>query len=343
MIRDCHNLCYHCYVVFTVLKSHARSIRGHLLIWMAWLTMQVALMISAGEDINGRVILQLLMHSLELAVLIYVNLWLLIPAFLDRRRYFSYVILVTGFLALVTFGSIHVDMGVTHSRDFGIHFVGAGFYLLIGTLIGLYARTITRNRQLHEQRLTTEIELLKAQVNPHFFFNTLNSIYSLSLTHPHHTSTAILQLAEIMKYLFETSRATAAKIDREIAYIEAFLNLQQLRFGERCEITLKLSGSFQDVTIPPVLLLPLVENAFKHGPEVVPDTSFVRIHLSVQKKELFFQVSNSTAQHPEPKSSTGTGLDNLRRRLNWLYGDQFDLELRREQLIFTAMLRLPLN
>lgn len=283
------------------------------------------------------------MHSIELAVLIYVNLWLLIPAFLDRQKYFLYAVLVIGFLAFLTYGSIQVDLGITHSRDFWFHFLGAGFYMVLGTLIGLYARTITRNRQLHEQRLTTEIELLKAQINPHFFFNTLNSIYSLSLTQPNYTSTAILQLAEIMKYLFETSRATVTRIDREVAYIEAFLNLQRLRFGERCEITLRLSGSFQDLTIPPVLLLPLVENAFKHGPEVVPGKSFVCTHLSVQKKELFFQISNSSAERPGPGSSVGTGLDNLKKRLSWLYGNRFDLELRREQLEFTAMLRLPLD
>ncbi|MFY8037852.1 MAG: histidine kinase, partial [Cyclobacteriaceae bacterium] len=183
-----------------------KRVIGHLLIWSVWIAMQVYFLILSDQEIHLITLIQLFGHCLELAILIYFNLYVLVPHLLDRKKYVVYALSVIGSLLMVSFASIHVDLGITQSKNFLSHVVGAGFYFLVGTFIGLFQRSMALNKKLREQQLIAELDLLKAQVNPHFFFNTLNSIYSISLVNPEKTSASILHLSELMHYMFKVTQ-----------------------------------------------------------------------------------------------------------------------------------------
>ncbi|MFY8037191.1 MAG: sensor histidine kinase [Cyclobacteriaceae bacterium] len=320
-----------------------RTVIGHLLVWLAWLSMEVSFLVFANQQIDGRSLLQLVGHAIELALLIYFNLFLLVPHLLDRKKYMFYALSAVSCLLIVSFASIHIDLGITQSREFLPHVMGAGFYFLVGTLIGLFHRSVTMNKALREQRLMAEMDLLKAQINPHFFFNTLNSIYSISLVNPEKTSVAILQLSELMHYMFEVTQLHKISLRQEVDYISHYVNLERLRFGDKCEASIHVTGATDAFEIPPLLLLPFVENAFKHGTEVATAHSFVRIDVALQRNELFFQVSNSIGDQQHTKAGSQTGLKNVRKRLELLFKDKYDLQLVSEQSVHIATLRVELN
>lgn len=320
-----------------------KRVTGHLLVWLAWFSMQLYFLILANQEINIKTIFQLVGHCLELALLIYFNLYVLVPHLLDRKWYVVYALSLIGSLLIVSFASVHVDLGITQSKDFLSHVVGAGFYLLVGTFIGLYQRSATLNKKLREQQLIAELDLLKAQVNPHFFFNTLNSIYSISLVNPEKTSAAILQLSELMHYMYKVTQLDTIPISQEIEYISNYIDLEKARFGDKCEASIDVTGPIDSVQIPPLLLLPFVENAFKHGTEVATAYSFVRIDIAVQQNEFFFQVSNSIGDQLQTKPGSGTGLKNVKKRLDLLFKDKYDLQLVSEHAVYIATLRLELN
>lgn len=326
-----------------LLMPPLKKVIAHLLVWSLWLGMEVYFLILAKQGIDLKTLFQLVGHCLELALFIYFNLYVLVPHLLDRKKYVVYALGVFGSLLIVSFASIHVDLGITQSKDFLSHVVGAGFYLLVGTFIGLYQRSTAMNKKLREQQLIAELDLLKAQVNPHFFFNSLNSIYSTSLVNPEKTSAAILQLSELMHYMFKVTQLDTIPLQQEVEYISHYINLEKARFGDKCEASIDVTGSINVVQIPPLLLLPFVENAFKHGTEVATAQSFIRVDIAVQQKELFFQVSNSIGDQLQTKPGSGTGLKNVKKRLDLLFKDKYDLQLVSEHAVYIATLRLELN
>lgn len=326
-----------------LMMPNFKKLTGHLLVWLAWLSMQLYFLILANHEIVLKTLFQLVGHCIELALLIYFNLYVLVPLLLDRKKYVVYTLSVVGSLLIVSFASIHVDLGITQSKDYLSHVVGAGFYFLVGTFIGLFHRSVSLNKKLREQQLIAELDLLKAQVNPHFFFNSLNSIYSISLVNPEKTSAAILQLSELMHYMFKVTQLDTIPLQQEIEYISHYINLEKARFGDKCEASIDVTGSIDAVRIPPLLLLPFVENAFKHGTEVATSHSFVRIDMAVQQSEFFFHVSNSIGDQLQTKPGSGTGLKNAKKRLDLLFKDKYDLQLVSEHAVYIATLRLELN
>jgi sensor histidine kinase YesM len=320
---------------------HLKKWTSHLLVWAAWYGLEVSSLALFNERINALTLIQLLGHSIELALLIYFNLYVLIPRLLDSKKYILYTVSAIGTLVAVSFASIHLDLGETQSKNLPSHLLGATFYTIVGTLIGLFQRSLAMNKKLREQQLIAELDLLKAQVNPHFFFNTLNSVYSISLESPEKTSAAILQLSELMHYMFKVTQLHLIPLRQEIQYITHYIDLEKARFGEKCQASIEVTGPVDSVEIPPLILLPFVENAFKHGTEVSTGRSFVRVDVAVQHKEFFFQVSNSIGD--QQQIGSGTGLRNVRKRLDLLFKNRYDLQVTSEHATYVATLRLDLN
>lgn len=333
---------YLCYMIGLV-TSHFKKILGHLLVWMAWFFMQIYFLIITNTELDIKTLFQLAGHCVELAFLIYFNLFVLVPKLLDKKKYVVYTLAVLGSLLIVSFISIHIDLGITQSKEYLSHVVGAGFYFSVGTFIGLFHRSVTQNKKLREQQLLAEIDLLKAQINPHFFFNTLNSIYAISLVNSEKTSAAILQLSELMHYMFKVTKLHTISLQQEVEYITHYIALEKERFGDKCEASINVTGLVDRVQISPLLLLPFVENAFKHGTEVATVHSFVHINIAVQQNDFFFQVSNSIGDQQQPKEGSGTGLKNVKKRLDLIYNDKYDLQLVSEHGVYVATLHLKLS
>ncbi|HEY0769102.1 MAG TPA: histidine kinase, partial [Sphingobacteriaceae bacterium] len=205
-----------------------------------------------------------------------------------------------------------------------------------------YRKLKAAAQQLRIEKQEAELNYLKSQTNPHFLFNTLNNIYSLSRDKSDLAPESILRLSKILRYmLYETSGAYIA-IEQELKIMHDYIALEKLRYDDSLRIN--FSNDIEDMkqAIPPLLLIPLVENAFKHGVSETRTEPFVDIHLAVKNRRLSFIVKNSAESvAPDARIRESIGLSNLRRQLQLLYTD-YELTVKPTDGVFTALLKINL-
>ena len=184
--------------------------------------------------------------------------------------------------------------------------------------------------------------LLKQQVNPHFFFNTLNNLYGLAKQKSDRTPDLILKLSDIMRYVIYKGKENLVKIEEEIEYLENYIEIQEIRQHKKLDIQFKKVIDRPGVLIPPLLFIILLENAFKHGVDTLTDQAYVFIHLQVIKNKIIFRVTNNY-DPSESSKQKGIGLENLKKRLEILYGSDYLLEINNEGNTFSGRLQLEIN
>jgi len=200
-----------------------------------------------------------------------------------------------------------------------------------------------KNNQLRIEKKEAELNYLKSQTNPHFLFNTLNNIYSLARDKNDLAPESILRLSKILRFMLYETGGESIVIDDELKIITDYIALEKLRYDDSLFVTLNTDIDNSKQPLPPLLLIPLVENAFKHGVSETRNEPFVDINLIVKQQQLLFIVKNSieeTATEQEVKENIG--LSNLRRQLALLYND-YDLSVGQENAVFTSTLRINLT
>jgi two-component system, LytTR family, sensor kinase len=212
-------------------------------------------------------------------------------------------------------------------------------YVLLGVLIFLIDIQVANQKKqvlLQQQNREAELQFLRSQINPHFLFNTLNNIYSLVYERSIHAPAAMLQLSGLVRYMLY-EKTEAVPVSKEWKYIESFINLQKLRYHE-LPVSLSLQGNADSLIIPPYLLIPFIENAFKHGDFKDP-FSPLQVELKITDKQLVFQIKNKTAPK-EKEEGGGIGLDNVKRRLDLLFPGRHELQIINSGNWFSAYLLL---
>ncbi|QNH62829.1 sensor histidine kinase [Hymenobacter sediminicola] len=296
--------------------------------------------------------------------LFYLNWWLMPRLFVRHRLLayggallaglFGFVVLRIGLSVLLE--EVKRD-GISQPVAFYVQVLQA-YYLLLGGLIlllsfflrlaGDFLRERENRRELEQQHLRTELALLKTQLHPHFLFNTLNNIYSLTLNRSAQAPQAVLRLAELMRYQLYDSAADLVPLTREISHLRGFLDLQLLRLppdvaDEAIQLTVLLPpGAEYAYQLPPMLLLPLVENAFKHG-DLAARPHVAQLVLQLEETgHLRFSVRNQVAEGGGPtlEEAGGMGLTNLRRRLALLYPSRHTLSVIQNQTEYYVTLTL---
>jgi sensor histidine kinase YesM len=196
-------------------------------------------------------------------------------------------------------------------------------------------------RKLEKEKLIVELQLLKSQLHPHFLFNTLNSLYSLTLENSPQAPQIVLKLSALLRYILYECNTPYTLLSKEIENIRNYIELEQNRFRERLDISLSFTGDIANRTIAPLLLLPFVENSIKHGIGEQLDKSWVHLHLHVEADTLTFRLINSRDDHPhaDPQAH-GLGLQNVQRRLNLLYPGLHTLKLVSEEDTYMVFLTL---
>ncbi|WP_126243836.1 sensor histidine kinase [Chitinophaga rhizosphaerae] len=189
---------------------------------------------------------------------------------------------------------------------------------------------------LEKEKAQAELDLLKQQLNPHFFFNTLNNLYALSLTQSDRTPESILQLSELMRYVIYRGKEEAVEVEEEVRYLENYIALAEIRLKRRADIRFERDIRVQGKQISPLLLAVLVENAFKHGVEPAAEAAHLHISLYCDEAQLRFRCENSFVSVPE--GPPGIGLANLRRRLGLLYPGHHSIETGAKNHTFIAEL-----
>ncbi len=219
---------------------------------------------------------------------------------------------------------------------------GAFLVFAVFKLFFDYARLKYERQQIQTEKKQAELLFLKSQINPHFLFNTLNNIYSLSQHQPKLVSESILRLSKILRYLLYETSNEFITIDKEIKILTNYIDLEKLRYNEDISINFNYEIENFAETIPPLLLIPLVENAFKHGVSQFKGKRFVDVKCVMRSQQLIFVVNNSSYSSPEKQEvKDNIGLSNLRRRLQLLYGD-FELITEQNKSVFTAKLTINL-
>ena len=198
------------------------------------------------------------------------------------------------------------------------------------------------NDQLEKESVSNQLAFLRNQVSPHFFMNTLNNIHSLIDIDTHEAKASVIKLSKLMRHLLYDSEAGYLPLGKEIEFIESYVELMRLRYSNKVKITLKSPGQVPDRQIPPLLFTSLLENAFKYGVSY-DKPSYIRIGLDCpDDHSLRFRVSNSNHQKPADKEASGIGLENTRKRLELLFGENHTFDIRQTTDEFTVNLILPL-
>jgi two-component system, LytTR family, sensor kinase len=206
-----------------------------------------------------------------------------------------------------------------------------------------YTKLKQVEQQLRIEKQAAELNYLRSQTNPHFLFNTLNNIYSLSRDKSDLAPESILRLSKILRFMLYETGGEYIAIEQELKIISDYLALEQLRYDDSLRVNFNHNIDNMKQALPPLLLMPLVENAFKHGVSETRGQPFVDIHLSVKQRYLTFTVKNSTEASAEERSvKENIGLSNLRRQLELLYTD-YNLSVQQGQAMFTATLKINLS
>jgi len=218
---------------------------------------------------------------------------------------------------------------------------GSVFFFGIIRHIYNYTKLKQAEQKLRIEKQAAELSYLRSQTNPHFLFNTLNNIYSLARDKSDLAPESILRLSKILRFmLYETSGAYIA-IEQELKIITDYIELEKLRYDESLHINFNHDIEDMKQALPPLLLIPLVENAFKHGVSETRGQPFIDIHLSVKQRQLAFVVKNSTEASGEKGVKENIGLSNLRRQLELLFTD-YSLSVQQGESEFTAGLKINL-
>lgn len=209
-------------------------------------------------------------------------------------------------------------------------------------LIRLNIRQKLTQQELLQKKLELELQFLKSQSNPHFLFNTLNNIYSLARKNSDKTAEVVLKLSSLLRYMLYESARKSIEIDKEIQIIHDYIELEKLRYDQRLEVIFKNSVDRPHERIAPLILLPFVENAFKHGASESKFQSYIRIQLLLKKQQLFFEVKNSKEINDETQHTVKIGLNNIRRQLELLYPEH-QLTIEDQPKEFSVQLKINLS
>lgn len=200
-----------------------------------------------------------------------------------------------------------------------------------------------RNEDLAKLQLSTELKYLRTQIQPHFFFNTLNNLYALALKKSDNAPRLVIKLSEMMQYVLYDVNDSRASLLKEINHINNFVDIERLRFENRVECEIDITGDIEDIEVPPLLLLSFVENCFKHG---LKDNDKVLINMSfevIDKHYLEFKLSNNFNPSANISSKHGIGIANSKRRLNLLFFNDYILETNVKENIYNLYLKIPIK
>jgi two-component system, LytTR family, sensor kinase len=198
--------------------------------------------------------------------------------------------------------------------------------------------------EMEKAKLNAELSLLKNQISPHFFFNTLNNIYSLSTSSPEGSRTAILKLSKMMRYLLYESEDGDTKLSNEIELMTNYIDLMKLRLEDNYNLRVRYPDEYKDFRIPPLLFIPFIENAFKHGVSFRED-SFIDISMATSDNTIIFRSLNSISGSTAVTGleTSGIGLNNVRKRLDLLFPGKHNLQLNKTESTFEVLLTIQVN
>ena len=294
-------------------------------------------------------------------IVVYINVYYLIPKFILRKKYWSYLsslilILILVYLVRTGLNYILVTEEIwPEAEDSGRfmelnHVIAVilgelyvvGFVTAIKLVID-WAIEKRRNEDLAKLQLSTELKYLRTQIQPHFFFNTLNNLYALTLEKSNNAPMLVIKLSDMMQYVLYEVKSSKANLLEEINHINNYIDIERLRFKDRIESEMHITGDIEDTEVPPLLFLSFIENCFKHG---LRDNEKMKISMSfelVNKSYLEFKLINTFNPGGNKSEKHGIGLSNSKRRLNLLFFNDYVLETKIIENTYNLFLKIPIK
>lgn len=338
-------------------------VKFYLLVGLGYFFLGLLSSIGKYPGQSGAVVLNNLWAGIYVSVLNFILYEYTVPFVLKKRKFIIYnvllgILLLWVHLLFYSYGSytwrllgrvvhIYTRLRTYASLDEALenqmaYSAGSIFLFGIARHIYNYIRLRQAEQQLRIEKQQAELNYLRSQTNPHFLFNTLNNIYSLARDKSDLAPESILRLSKILRFMLYETSGDYISIEQELKIIADYIELEKLRYDPSLRVNFNYDVQDLRQSLPPLLLIPLVENAFKHGVSETRSRPFVDIHLSVNNRQLTFVVKNSTEESSGQETlKENIGLSNLRRQLELLY-KEYDLSIQQRAAVFTASLKINL-
>ena len=348
-------------------KKPQRYIR-HIVFWFFYFIKGIFFLFMAGMTDGAFFTTSKLAFNLKVfsyffvtdILFVFVVVYLLIPGFFARRKYAAFFSLLL-FLFLISYFGFFAYINWFYNRKidspealFGAYFhdfmlmLFSGpqfpcfYYIAVKSFKNYYLRMQERE-VLAKENSNAELQLLKAQVHPHFLFNTLNNIYSFTLDRSAYAENLVEHLSNTMKYMITECDESLVPLAKELKMIDYYISLEKVRYGNRLQVDYEISGESENKSIAPLLLIPFVENSFKHGTSKMLEHPWIKLRIDIDDGHVNFSLSNSMPVERDKIFKGGIGLKNVKKRLAILYPNQFSLTIGQENKSFTVTMRLPVQ
>lgn len=325
----------------------------HLVFWsLSFLILMNILKVSA--EIKRIDLVYTAIFHIPIILIVYLNLNLLFPLLLERGKYFLYgnfvvisIALGSGFYLILFDNWIdYVFTGYYFIAYYSFWDISLYFIIYIfATSLFRLARGYFRLQEIEKEKTLSELKALKSQINPHFLFNSLNSIYSLARKQSETVPDKIVQLSDLMRHIIYESDTDLILLEKEVEMVKNYIELQNLRTTEKDKIKLEVLGNAEGKKIAPLLFLPFVENSFKHGLKGGAQNIFVNIKIEVSGKIVNFEIENSKGKVALRQNSKykGIGIENVKKRLELIYPKMHLLKVLDNEKTFKVLLQLQLK
>lgn len=323
----------------------------HISFWLIYLTISIWVF-SNFLSLKASVF-RSFANGIPLFILVYINLWN-INTFFEKKKVIQ-SILVAILLIIVfipirfyinTLSFFNTDFGFENKKETLIIGIATTNLLMIifssfyQVLVNRFEKNKKQSKEIQVYQ-SAQLSYLRSQINPHFLFNTLNNIYSLALIKSDKTPKMVLKLADILRYVVYQKDDKKVLLNDEIKLIHHFIDLTKLKFEAEPNIKLSISGDINNIEIEPMILIPIIENCFKHCDIETNENGFINIDLSLKQNTLIFTTENSKNDSLQQKDTVGgVGLENIQRRLELTYKDAFNFDYTDEKTTFKVILKL---
>ncbi len=305
----------------------------------------------------GELISSLLVQLVFTLFIAYFNYFITWPRFLKTKNIWRYLLEFLIPFALVIAARVYLQRYLVE-RFFQRHvdFFYSDFFivqitavtLLIVFFVGLLRFAVdwfefeAKKKAIENEKLTAELNFLKAQINPHFLFNTLNNLYYLAYTKSENTTEVIAKLSQMMRYMIYESNHAKVLLSKEIEYMQSYISLERLRLNNQIPINFNIEGNPENIWIAPLIFVTFLENAFKHGVNNSDPKAWVNLTIDIAGKECIYTVENSKPSMPQGNEKSGIGLQNVQRRLELSYPGQYSLDVTENAEQYRVQLKLTL-
>jgi two-component system, LytTR family, sensor kinase len=326
----------------------------HVLFWITLYILDVVIFGLGYENVNGFITI-VLAEVPPLILLAYVVMYWIIPQYVAKKLFFEsifylfIVFLLSGFIGHVLFLIFSLYDNAVGIVDFPKIFV-RGFYAFLHASIAVAIKLVKmwyenekRVSEMEKTKLESELKMLKDQINPHFMFNTLNNLYGLIGKNTLHAQESVLRLSRILHYMLYQSSHERIRLQEEIRCIRDYIELEKLRYPGNLSISLNIQEHVNNLSLVPLSIFPFVENSFKHGASEMIDDAWINVDFSTYRNHFVFKIENGKGPKLITTNSKGIGLNNAKRRLQLVYGDDHSLQIIDSPESFLVILKIALT